>query len=100
MADRRGAQAHGRTRGHIQVPVDDLDALLREMSEHIRLTRAEPGCLAFEIRRSGDDDCRFDVYEVFESQDAFDQHQIRTRHSRWAAVTVNVARHYDITTGG
>jgi len=87
-------------RGHIRISLGDLDAVLDEMHHHIELTRAEQGCLVFEITRDPHDPCRFEVYEEFADQAAFDRHQARVRGSRWGEVSSNVARHYEITRTG
>ncbi|WP_338027657.1 hypothetical protein [Aeromonas cavernicola] len=41
--------------------------------------------------------CRFDVYEVFVDQAAFQAHQARVKSSRWGAMTGNVERYYTVT---
>lgn len=84
--------------GFIEVPPDDLRRVEAELAEHIRLTRGEPGCLAFEVVRAGSNPCRFEVYEEFSDRAAFEQHQARAKSSKWGEVTENVARHYHITT--
>ena len=85
--------------GHIQVPRGNLEAVEREMDSHIQQTRAEAGCLVFEIVRSDDDRCRYDVYEEFSDRAAFEAHQSRVKASTWGKVTAGVTRHYEITHG-
>lgn len=83
--------------GYIEVPESELESVLAALPRHIELTRAEPGCLLFNVERDPMVNNRFLVYEEFASQEAFDQHQARVKASYWGAVTTNVARHYTVT---
>ncbi len=83
--------------GFILVPEADLDIVTLALLEHTRLTRQEPGCICFEVKPNQDNPLRFDVYEEFVDQAAFDLHQQRVKASHWGTVTVNVSRHYQIT---
>lgn len=85
--------------GHIEVPTEDLDAVLAELPNHIALTRQEAGCLTFTIERDAKNSPRFDVYEEFTDRAAFDEHQTRVKASRWGEVTKNVERFYTVTGG-
>ena len=67
------------------------------LPEHIRLTRAEPGCLKFEVFRSQSDPVRFAVSEVFRDRDAFDAHQARAAATIWARGTAGIPRDYTIS---
>lgn len=84
-------------RGHIQVPADDLEAVKAELDNHIRLTRAEEGCLLFEVVQDDEDPCRFTVREEFSDRASFERHQAQVKRSAWGAITARVARHYEIT---
>jgi quinol monooxygenase YgiN len=66
------------------------------LPEHIRLTRAEPGCLSFEVRQSADP-LVLDVAEVFSSRAAFEAHQARAAASAWGQATKGIERRYVIT---
>ncbi len=85
--------------GYLDVPADRLDAVRAALPEHIDLTRAEPGCMSFDVTESDDHPGRFMVAEIFENQAAFDAHQTRTRNSGWFAVTKGIPRDYSVTTG-
>ncbi|PJG57573.1 antibiotic biosynthesis monooxygenase, partial [Aeromonas cavernicola] len=54
-------------------------------------------CLTFAVTQHPLNPCRFDVYEVFVDQAAFQAHQARVKSSRWGAMTGNVERHYTVT---
>lgn len=85
-------------KGHIAVPADRLAQVRAALPEHIALTRAEPGCLSFEVEEDADVPGRFKVSETFESQAAFDAHQARTKASAWFEVTKGIPRDYEIST--
>lgn len=82
--------------GFIEVPANDLEAVLAELPAHIRLTENEPGCVCFNVVQRPDQPLVFDVYEEFQHQAAFDLHQARVKTSTWGAVTTHVARHYEV----
>ena len=84
--------------GHMDVPPERLAAVMRALPEHIALTRAEPGCLAFEVTPSPDSPGRLLVSEIFADQAAFDAHQARGKASAWAEVTAGLPRHYTLRT--
>jgi len=85
--------------GHIDVPQDRLTAVREALPLHIDLTRAETGCISFEVVEDDATLGRFLVAEVFVDQEAFDAHQTRTRNSDWFRVTEGIPRDYSITTG-
>lgn len=66
------------------------------LPEHIRLTRAEPGCLSFEVIPT-DDPMVWTVAERFTDPAAFNSHQARAATSDWARATVGIARDYKIS---
>ncbi|MFN0114831.1 MAG: putative quinol monooxygenase [Paracoccaceae bacterium] len=70
-------------------------AVLGHRAEHSRLTRAEPGCLLFDIAET-DDPLVFEVIEAFRTRDDFAAHQARTRDSRWFAATRAILRDFRV----
>lgn len=82
--------------GHIDVPADRLAAVTAALPEHIRLTRAEPGCLSFDVTPDPKVDGRFNVRETFASRAAFDAHQDRMRASDWGRITAGIPRAYEL----
>ena len=84
-------------KGYIDIPLDELEAVVGALEIHKKLTRAEPGCLKFNVRPDRELLGRFIVYEKFASQEAFDTHQTRVKQSEWGRISVNVERHYEIT---
>ena len=65
------------------------------LPEHIELTRAERGCLAFEVSAT-DDPLEWTVEEHFASKDAFATHQTRIASSDWGRSTAGIERQYEI----
>ncbi len=85
-----------RLRGHLRCLTDEQSATVARFApEHIRLSRAEPGCLSFDIVQS-DDPLVWDVDETFRDRAAFDAHQLRTRESLWFAETRTILRDFRI----
>lgn len=65
------------------------------LADHIRLTRAEPGCLSFEVVQT-DDPLVWQVDEAFTDAPAFTAHQTRASTSEWAAQTAGIERKYKV----
>lgn len=74
---------------------DQADRVRDHLPEHIRLTRAEPGCEMFEVTQT-DDPLVWHVKERFTDQTAFEDHQARTRNSEWARQTADIQRDFNI----
>lgn len=82
--------------GYIQVPHHDRQSVKEALPTHIANTRAEKGCLRFEVTESAEEEGKFIVYEEFESDEAFQFHQKRTKASEWGERTKNISRHYRV----
>mgnify|MGYP001544700949 CR=1 FL=1 len=82
--------------GHIDVPKDRLHGIVAALPEHIRLTRAEPGCLRFDVQADPDVPGRFIVSEEFTDRAAFEAHQTRAAGSEWARISDGIPRTYEI----
>ena len=83
-------------KGYIEIPEEDLEAVLKALPLHKELTLSEAGCLIFKVEQNREYKHRFDVYEEFTDKAAFELHQKRARDSDWGEVTVNGVRHYEI----
>lgn len=83
--------------GYITVPEDRRAEVLAALETHKALSRAEPGCLHFNVEE--DPACRgkFLVSESFCDAAAFAAHQSRGQASDWGRVSAGLVRHYDIT---
>lgn len=82
--------------GYVLAAPEDLHAVLKALPEHVRLTRAETGCLVFNVTQDSTNPLRFTVYEEFTDQAAFKAHQERIKGTAWRAASQNMSRHYDI----
>ena len=82
--------------GYIDVPADRQQAVTEALPKHIALTRAEEGCLSFEVTEDPSVQGRFLVAERFVDRQAFEAHQARTKTSDWAKTTDGIPRHYQI----
>ncbi len=80
--------------GFIEIPAGERAALLPLLDEHIRLTRAEPGCLAFDVTETAPNSGRFAVAERFRDNAAFDAHQARASASPWGAASRHLSRDF------
>lgn len=70
-------------------------AVAAHIAAHTSLTRAEPGCLTFEVTPT-DDPLIWEVMEAFRDRAAFDAHQARTRDSDWFTATRGILRDFRI----
>lgn len=70
-------------------------ALVRaHLPEHLRLTRAEPGCERFEVAAAGP--LTWQVDERFTARADFEAHQARTRVSAWGRATAGIRRDFRV----
>jgi len=83
--------------GHIDVAPDRLDQIRAALVEHSALTRAEPGCIRFEVAENADVAGRFMVSEEFTDADAFAAHQARAKASAWGRISAGLTRDYVVT---
>lgn len=65
------------------------------LPRHIELTRAEPGCIRFDVTPTGDA-LVWDVAELFATAEAFRAHQERVAASEWGTATAGIERKYSI----
>jgi quinol monooxygenase YgiN len=74
----------------------EADIVKRHLPEHIRLTRAEPGCLAFDVQPTTNP-LIWQVEEAFRDARAFEAHQHRARASAWGRATASITRDFAIS---
>ena len=83
-----------RLRGQLICMTDDeAHAVRTHLPAHLALTRAEAGCLTFDIDPT-DDPMVWEVMEAFRDRASFDAHQTRTRSSEWFAATRGILRDF------
>ncbi len=81
--------------GTLTCEADDVRIVRDALPEHIRLSRAEPGCLRFDVVETAPG--VFSVSEEFVDQAAFDAHQTRTRASAWWTATAHIPRDFKVS---
>lgn len=69
----------------------EMLTVLDHAQAHVDASRAEPGCLQFDLHQT-DDPLVFAFAERFADADAYRAHQQRTRASAWGAATQAIAR--------
>lgn len=74
----------------------DADLVRHHLPDHIVLSRAEPGCLSFNVDPTNDP-LVWQLDESFVDRPAFEAHQARTKASVWSAATAHLARDFKIT---
>ena len=84
-------------KGQLRIPDDDLTTVLDALPEHMALTKKEPGCLVFEVKQHSENANILEVYEEYESREAFTRHQVRTQASMWWEITQHCERQYTIS---
>jgi quinol monooxygenase YgiN len=76
----------------------EAEIVRRHLPTHIALSRAEPGCLTFNVDPT-EDPLVWRLDESFRDRAAFEAHQARTRASEWFAATAGLARDFKVTGG-
>jgi quinol monooxygenase YgiN len=74
----------------------DASIVAEHLPAHLALTRAEPGCLSFEVAPTADP-LVWSVEERFDGEPSFRAHQSRAAESPWGRATAHLARDYTIT---
>ena len=69
--------------------------VLTHLPRHVELTRAESGCIRFDVTPTADP-LVWDVAELFATAEAFRAHQERVAASEWGAATAGIERKYTI----
>ena len=72
----------------------EADTVRAALPRHLRLTRAEPGCMAFDVTETAP--CVFSVSKCFADRAAFEAHQARTRASDWWQATRHMTRDFSL----
>lgn len=85
-----------RLAGNLYVPPELRSRVAALLPDHIAATRAEPGCLLFQVVPDRCDPGRYLVAERFVSRAAFDAHQARSSISDWGRATAGLERQYQI----
>ena len=82
--------------GYIDVPEGRREAIAAALPLHIALTRAETGCLRFDVTPDPEVKGRYNVNERFADRASFEVHQDRVRASEWGEISAGIPRDYTI----
>lgn len=72
---------------------DEVDMVKAYLPDHIRLSRAEPGCLKFDVTQ-GENPLVWHLDEAFIDTQAFAAHQARTKATIWAEKSAGLLRDF------
>ena len=75
---------------------DDLKIVETYLPDHIKLSRAEPGCITFDVVQTANP-LVWQLDESYADKAAFEAHQTRNRASVWWQVSQNLVRNFQIT---
>jgi autoinducer 2-degrading protein len=67
----------------VQVVDDQVQPFVSATVENAASTRAEPGCVRFDVLRAIEDPRRFFLYEVYRSEQDFLSHQRTEHYLKW-----------------
>ena len=82
--------------GYIDVPEGRREAIAAALPLHIELTRAETGCVRFDVTPDPKVAGRYNVSELFTDRESFDAHQARVKASAWGEISAGIPREYAI----
>jgi quinol monooxygenase YgiN len=74
---------------------EEAEVVAAHLPRHLDLTRAEDGCLSFEVTRTGDP-LIWRVEERFRDVAAFRAHQAHVAASEWGRMTAGIERRYSV----
>jgi quinol monooxygenase YgiN len=74
---------------------DEAERVRQFLPDHIALSRAEPGCLTFNVAPT-DDPLVWRLDESFADKDALKAHGDRTKSSAWFAATAGLVRNFEV----
>ena len=60
---------------------EDVEAFVSLMTRHAELSRAEPGCLLFEVNQDVSDRCTFLLFERYQDEQAYQAHRATAHYS-------------------
>jgi autoinducer 2-degrading protein len=67
----------------VHVVPEQVETFIKATLDNARNTRQEPANVRFDVAQAEDDPTRFLLYEVYESQDGFKQHQQTEHYLHW-----------------
>ena len=72
---------------HIRPHQDQAELVLSELSKLVAPTRAEEGCINYDLHRDNEDPTYFMLYENWESRELWQQHMVSAHIQSYRAAT-------------
>jgi (4S)-4-hydroxy-5-phosphonooxypentane-2,3-dione isomerase len=73
---------------NIRIKPGNVEAFMAQVMENALSARKEPGCLQFEVLVDPEDRTRVMLFEVYQDQKAFDEHQAGAAFKKYIANAV------------
>lgn len=73
---------------HLTIQPGQVDAFMPRALENATKSRAEPGCRPFDVLIDSQDPTRVMLYEIYDSEAAFEVHQQSAHFKRYVAEAV------------
>ena len=72
----------------IRIKPENVDAFMKKLDENARAARTEKGCRQFEVLVDPNDKTRIMLYEVYNDEAAFEEHQKGAAFKKYVAEAV------------
>ena len=72
----------------IRIQPQNVDAFMKKLDENARAARTEPGCKQFEVLVDPTDKTKVMLYEVYNDEAAFEEHQKGAAFKKYVAEAV------------
>lgn len=73
---------------NIRIKPENVASFMAKVLENARAARTEPGCRQFEVLVDPNDKTSIMLFEVYDDQKAFEEHQARAPFKKYAAEAV------------
>jgi autoinducer 2-degrading protein len=73
---------------NIRIKPENVASFMEKVLENARAARAEPGCRQFEVLVDPNDKTSIMLFEVYDDQKAFEEHQARAPFKKYVAEAV------------
>ena len=73
---------------NIRIKPENVAGFMQKVLENAKAARGEPGCRQFEVLVNPDDKTSIMLFEVYDDQKAFEEHQARAAFKKYVAEAV------------
>ena len=73
---------------NIKIKPENVDSFMKKVLENGTAARSEPGCRQFEVLVDPEDKTSIMLFEVYDDQKAFEEHQARAPFKKYVAEAV------------